>query len=152
MAASFTIDASELDQLAADLGEVASSAGPYVHDAMQTTAIDITNEWRAAASGLQNLPFYGRSIGYDFAGFQGFGATVFRCDIGPDKGRRQGSFGAIVENGSPTSAPHKFGENITEAHTAQYEALLIAALEKAERALTFGGIVRSVIAGRNTIL
>lgn len=150
--AGFTIEASEVNQLAAALGEVASSAGLYVRDAMQTTAIDITNEWRDAASGLASLPAYGRSIGYDFAGFQGFGSTVLRCDIGPDKNRRQGSFGAIVENGSPTSAPHKFGENILDAHSDQYEELLIAALEKAERALTFGGIVRSVAAGRNTIL
>lgn len=149
---SFSIDASEVDQLAAALGEVASSAGPYVHDAMQTTAIDITNEWRDQASGLPSLRYYPRSIGYDFAGFQGFGSTIFRCEIGPDKNRRQGALGAIVENGSPTSAPHKFGENITEAHSGQFEELLVQALEKAERALTFGGVVRSVFAGRNTIL
>jgi hypothetical protein len=150
--AGFTIDAHEVDQLAAALGEVASSAAPYVREAMETVAVDMTNEWRDSASGLASLPYYSRSIGYEFVSFMGFGASVFRCDIGPDKNRRQGSFGAIVENGSPTSAPHKFGENILEAHTSQYEELLVRALEKAERALTFGGIIRSVAAGRNTIL
>lgn len=150
--AGFTIDAHEVDQLAAALGEVAASAGPYVRDAMETVAVDMTQEWRDAATGLPSLRYYSRSIGYDFVGFQGFGSTVLRCEIGPDKNRRQGALGAIVENGSPTSAPHKYGENILDAHSAQYEELVVAALEKAERALAFGGIVRSVAAGRNTIL
>lgn len=152
MADGFTVDFSELTRLAANLGEVASSAGPFVRDAMHTTAIDITNEWRDAAAGLSYVPYYSRSIGYDFVGFQGFGATLLTCEIGPDKGRRQGSFGAIIENGTPTSAPHKFGETILDAHAAQYEELLVKALEKAEQALTFGGILRSVATGRNTIL
>lgn len=148
----FSVDASALNELAANLGEVASSAGLYVRDAMETTAVDITQEWRDAASGLSYVPFYSKSIGYDFKAFQGFGGTVLTCEIGPDKDRRQGSFGAVIENGSPNSAPRKFGENILDAHSKQFEELLDEALQKAERALTFGGIVRSVASGRNTIL
>ncbi len=152
MADGFTVDFHELHELAQALGEVASSAGPYVRDAMQTTAIDIRDDWRAAASGMRGLGAYPRSIGYDFTGFQGFGATVLTCEIGPDKGRKQGAFGAIVEYGAPNFAPRHYGDQALDAHTEQYDELIILALEKAEQALTFGGIVRSVIAGRNTIL
>lgn len=148
----FTIDDSALHDLAAALGEVASSAGPYVHDAVETTAIDIRDDWRAAAAGIKGMSSYPSSIGYDFTSFQGFGATVLSCEIGPDKDRRQGALGNIVEYGSPTFAPRHYGDTALEAHAEQFEELLAAALEKAERALTFGGITRSVLAGRNTIL
>ncbi|MBT2502981.1 hypothetical protein [Curtobacterium sp. ISL-83] len=152
MADGFRIDDSQLHDLTAALGEVASSAGLYVRDAMETTAIDLRDDWQEQASGIRGLEAYPSSIGYDFAGFQGFGSTVLSCEIGPDKGKRQGSFGAIIEYGSPTFAPRHYGDNALEAHSDQFERLLDEALQKAERALTFGGVTRSVLAGRNTIL
>ncbi|MDT0211240.1 hypothetical protein [Curtobacterium sp. BRD11] len=147
-----TIDASALDLLAADLGEVASSAGPYVRDAMERTAIDVRDDWRKQATGIKRMRAYPSSIGYDFIAFQGFGATVLTCEIGPDKNRKQGALGNIVEFGSPTFAPRHQGDQALAAHSDEFEELLDQALQKAERALTFGGIVRSVASGRNTIL
>jgi len=152
MAAGFTIDDSAIHDLAAALGEVASSAGPYVRDAVETTAIDVRDDWRERASGIKGMKHYPNSIGYDFTSFQGFGATVLSCEIGPDKNKRQGPLGNIVEYGSPTFAARHYGDDALEAHADQFEELLVEALEKAERALTFGGITRSVLAGRNTIL
>jgi hypothetical protein len=151
MADGFQLDFREITELARNLGEVASSAGPYVADAMQTTAIDVRDDWKARASGMKGLRAYPASIGYDFVGFQGFGATLLTCEIGPDRNKRQGTFGGIVEGGSPTFAPRHYGDDALEAHSDQFEQLLDEALQKAERALTFGGIVRSVLAGRNTI-
>lgn len=152
MSDKFIVDFNEIEQLARDLGDVASSAGPYVHDAVQTTAIDVRDDWRGRASGMKGLSAYPSSIGYDFTGFQGFGSTTLSCDIGPDRNRKQGTFGGIVENGSPTFAPRHYGDSALEAHSDQFNELLDQALQKAERALTFGGITRSVLAGRNTIL
>lgn len=152
MADGFTIDASALHDLAADLGEVATSAGPYVRDAIERTAIDVRDDWREAATGIKGMPFYAQSIGYDFIAFQGFGGTVLSCEIGPDKNRRQGALGNIVEYGAPNFAPRHYGDQALEAHSDEFEELLDHALQKAERALTFGGIVRSVASGRNTIL
>lgn len=150
--AGFKVDAHEVHELAAALEDAAHSAGPFVRDAMETVAIDVRDDWRAAATGMRGLAAYPRSIGYDFTGFQGFGSTVLTCEIGPDKGRKQGSFGAIVEYGSPTFAPRHYGDQALDAHTEQYDELIMAALDKAEQALTFGGIIRSVAAGRNSIL
>lgn len=147
-----TMDDSAIHDLAAALGEVASSAGLYVRDAVETTAIDVRDDWREAASGIKGMASYPDSIGYDFTSFQGFGSTVLSCEIGPDKNRRQGALGNIVEYGSPTFAPRHYGDAALEAHSDQFEELLVAALVKAERALTFGGIARSVASGRNTIL
>jgi hypothetical protein len=152
MADGLTIDASQLHELAAALGEVASSAGPYVRDAMERTAIDVRDDWRAAAGGHRTIRAYPRSIGYDFVGLQSFGSTIIRCDIGPDKGKRQGALGNLLEYGSPTSPPHHWGDQALEAHSEQLQDLLVKALEKAERALTLGGIIRSVAVGRNTVL
>jgi len=152
MADGISIDSSPLHELAAALGEVASSAGPYIRDAMERTAIDVKADWRDAASGHRSLRRYPYSIGYDFVGLQSFGSTLIRCDIGPDKGKKQGALGNIVEYGSPTSSPHHWGDKALEAHSDQFHDLVTEALEKAERALTLGGIIRSVAAGRNTIL
>lgn len=138
----------EIHDLIRDLEEVPRNAGLFVRDAMERTAIDIRDDWRSAASGMKGLRAYPRSIGYDFVGFQGFGATTLTCEIGPDKSRKQGSFGAIIEYGAPTFAPRHYGDNALDAHEEQYERLLTEALEKAERALTFGGALRGVLSGR----
>jgi hypothetical protein len=147
-----TFDARGLNELAAALGEVAYTAGPYVRDAMERTAIDVKKDWRAAASAHKTIKRYQYAIGYDFVTQQLFGSTIVRCDIGPDKNKRQGALGNLLEYGSPTSPPHHWGDSALAAHSDQFQTLLVQALEKAERAMTFGGIIRSVAAGRNTIL
>ncbi|WIE54226.1 hypothetical protein [Curtobacterium sp. MCBD17_003] len=152
MADGFTVDFHELNELAQALGEVASSAGPYVRAATETSAINVRDDWKSRASGMKGLAAYPGSIGYDFVGFQGFGSTVLSCEIGPDRNKKQGTFGGIVEYGAPHFAPRHYGDQALEAESANFERLLDEALQKAEQALTFGGIVRSVITGRNTIL
>jgi hypothetical protein len=147
-----TFDSSGLHELAAALGEVAYTAGPYVRDAMERTAIDVKKDWRDAASGHKTIKRYQFSIGYDFVGQHVFGSTIIRCDIGPDKNKRQGALGNLLEYGSPTSPPHHWGDKALESHSGQFQDLLVKALEKAERAMTLRGVIRSVAAGRNTIL
>lgn len=138
----FTLDLSEVHALTAALGEVAASAGPLVRDAMQRTAIDVKADWRAAASGHRSIRRYPFSIGYDFIAPQSAGGiSTYRCDIGPDKSKKQGALGNLLEYGSPNSAPHHWGDRALEGRANQYQALVAAAIEHAESALANGGNV-----------
>lgn len=148
MADGFDIDFSELDQLAADLAQVASSAGKYVRDAVDESSLHIKNDWRERATGMRGLGQYPRYISYSFVGFQGFGATVLKSEIGPTK-RGQGNLGAIVEYGSPTFNARGYGEAALAKEQDTYTELLDRALKNAEAALTFQGILRSVVTGVN---
>jgi hypothetical protein len=148
MADSFSLDDSELRSLAADLAEVASSAGAYVRDAVNESSLNIKTDWRERATGMKGLPHYPKTISYTFSGFQGFGATVLRSDIGPTK-RGQGNLGAIIEYGSPSFTARGYGDAALAGEQGNYVELLDQALKNAEAVLTFQGILRSVGRGVN---
>jgi len=148
----FDLDFRGITELAADLGEVANIAGEYVKDAQTESAINIKEAWSESVKGFPRAKQYHRSIGYDYVAFQGFGSTILATEIGPDKNRPQGALGNLIEHGSIKNAPGEQGTAALKAEEANYEKLLSAALERAERVLaadnSFVGSLLTGLRGR----
>lgn len=138
MSDGFTIDTAEVDQLAADLGQIPANAGVLVSKAVEVTARNIRDHWREGASGMRHAPAYPSSITYDMSSFTGFGVTVLQAEIGPDKDRTQGALGNLIEYGSINNPPQGQGQAALEANVDDFEKGLDMALETAERHLRWG--------------
>lgn len=138
MADRFDVDMSEVNQLAADLGEVAANAGVLVSKALEVSARNVRDHWRAGASGMRHAPAYPASITYDMSSFAGFGVTVLQAEIGPDKDRTQGALGNLIEYGSVNNPPQGQGQAALEANIEDFEKGLDMALETSERHLRWG--------------
>lgn len=141
-------DFTELDQLAADLGEISSNAGPYVRKATEVSAHKIRDDWRQNLQGLPHLPALPYAITYDISTFYGLGQSVIQAWIGPDKERNQGALGNFTEFGSVNNPPRGDGHAALQRFEKDFEYGLSKALEDAERASGFGAVLGSLIAGR----
>lgn len=142
------VDTSELDQLAADLGEVSRNAGLFVRKAVEVTAFKVRDDWRNNLKGLPHLPALPYAITYDITVLYGFGSSVIKAEIGPDKERNQGALGNFTEFGSVNNPPRGDGHAALQRFEKDFEFGLSKALEDAERASGFGATVRSTIGGR----
>lgn len=98
------LDGSNLNQLRADLAEVPDNAHANIRKAVQFTAHGIRDDARAAAGGIAHAPHYPRAITYDTTDL-GVGRGV-TAEIGPDKNRRQGALGNILEYGTVNNPPY----------------------------------------------
>lgn len=148
MSDTIVFDFSELDQLAADLGEVPTNAGRYVRQAVEVSARNVRDDWRENLQGLAHAPALPYAVTYDIAVLQGFGQSVCKAEIGPDKERPQGALGNFTEFGSVHNAPRGDGHAALQKFEKDFEYGLNKALEDAEKASGFGAAVRSTIAGR----
>lgn len=134
----FNIDATEVNQLAADLGEVAAGAGGLVRKALEVSARHVKDHWR------DNLPQSGHAkwlrfaVTYDLSSSFGPGGAVLQAEIGPDKDRKQGALGNLIEFGSVNNPPQGQGQAALEANVDDFEKGLDMALETAERHLAWG--------------
>lgn len=72
---------------------------------------------RARVRGLRHAPAYPYAIGYDYA----ITTKVMRWDVGPDKDKRQGALGNLIEYGSINNRPIP---HIHPALNAEEEAFL----------------------------
>lgn len=105
-------DFSEIDALAADLGDAPSTIGPFLNSALQFTARNIKKSaQRRVSSGDKAWRSAVKSIGYDVTTFQGFDKSVLNVEVGYDKEVGSGSLGNLREFGAPDSpngplAPH----------------------------------------------
>ena len=98
------LDGSSLNQLRADLAEVPEAAHVNIRAAVRFTAHGIRDAARQSASGIAHAPHYPRAITYsttDLGAGRGMSA-----EIGPDKDRRQGALGNILEYGTVNNAPY----------------------------------------------
>lgn len=82
-------------------------AGPEIGRVVERGAFNIKKDWRQRWSGLHHLRRIPYSITYDVE-YRIAGQTV-SAEIGPDLNKPQGPLGGILEDGSPTSAPHPGG-------------------------------------------
>jgi hypothetical protein len=89
-----------------ELRAVLAKAGPEVvtegKKVLARGALNIKKGAQARIQGLAHAPAYPRSIGYDvvWMGAQG------RAEIGPDKDKRQGALGNILEYGTSKNPPY----------------------------------------------
>lgn len=134
---SIDFDFTEIDQLAADLGQVGKNVGRFINSAVQFTSTEVKKAAAASVGGgpWKSLP---HSIDYEVTTFQGFGVSVIKSDIGYNKAKGGGKLGNLREFGAPDSrnnlAPHNDLRNALEKNQKDFEKGLNKALEDAERA------------------
>ena len=116
----------ETEALALDLGaapeRVLAGLGPVVAKG----ALNIKNDWRASASGLAHAPAYPASITYD----EDVSADGASAEIGPDKDKKQGALGNLIEFGSSKNPPHLDGQKALDAEEPRFLAALEALAEE----------------------
>ncbi len=95
------VDSSDLKRLAAVFDDADDVAADEVHKVVKRGANNIKAHARRLISGHPHLPHYPRSISYDI--WQT--ARGAAAEIGPDKSKRQGPLGNIIEYGTPKNAP-----------------------------------------------
>lgn len=99
-----TVDFSEVNQLAAQLGSVPANAGRYVRSAVEVSARNVKDSWRDDAKGQLGTPGFPASIDYEVQTAYLFGQSVIQAEIGPNKSRGgQAKLGNLIEYGGASS-------------------------------------------------
>jgi len=128
-----TVDSSEINLLASDLGNVPSVAGRFIRQAVEVSARRVKDDWKEAATGFPTIPAFPYSVSYDVSAFSGFGATVVQAEIGPDKEKSQGALGNLIEFGSEHNEPMGLGAAALQHTEEDFERGLEKATRDAER-------------------
>lgn len=118
-----------LDTLVADLATAGQRLDAAVKPVVSKGALNIKNAWRIGASGLSHAPAYPYSITYDLNAAPGTG--LISAEIGPDKNKKQGALGNLLEFGSANNPPHLDGARALAAEEPRFLAALEAAAEAA---------------------
>ena len=100
------IDTTEIDRLAADLGDVGALAGPFINSAIQYTSKNISEAAQKKVSKRKLFSVAAGAIDYEVAVFRGFGASVLKSEIGYDKDKPAGALGNLLEFGAPNAKAH----------------------------------------------
>jgi hypothetical protein len=98
---SVKLDGHEVVVLADDLDQAAGVALADVRAVVAKGALNIKRDAARRSSGLAHAPAYPRSITYDSHETR----TGAWAEIGPDKDKRQGALGNILEYGTKKNAP-----------------------------------------------
>jgi hypothetical protein len=127
-----SFDFSELDKLAADIGEVPLLAAPFIKSAVQFTATLVKKEAKQTV-GFKRWSAAAASIDYDIHGVTGERLGGISAEIGYNKGRAGGPLGNIREFGSPTVPPSNDLVNALHNNEADFVKGLDIALRDAEK-------------------
>lgn len=117
------------EQLAVDLAMAGMRLDAAVKQVVAKGALNIKNDWRKSASGLAHAPAYPSSITYDLDAEPGSG--VISAEIGPDKDKRQGPLGNLIEFGSANNPPHLDGARALAAEEPRFVSALESVAEVA---------------------
>lgn len=98
---SFDVEASEFREFGVDLGKIAPRFVKDVEAVVTKGALNIKKDAAQRISGHAHAPHYPKSISYDVKRTMG----GIEAEIGPDKNRRQGALGNILEFGTSKNAP-----------------------------------------------
>lgn len=101
----------DLRSLAHDLSEAPVVVQREALAIVERGALNIKKQWadNARASSGRYAPAYPSSISYDLMSVGAAVAGVLSAEIGPDKARRQGALGNLLEFGSVNNPPHDDG-------------------------------------------
>lgn len=142
------IDNSELDKLAADLGQVGAETGKRLRQAIEVTARNIKDTAKENATGMAHAPAFPHSITYDVGaeynqslgqavasvvsgGISAARSSVLRAEIGPDKDRPQGALGNLLEFGSIHNPPQGIMHGALQQNEADFEKGIDKAIDDA---------------------
>jgi hypothetical protein len=95
-------EAPDLRKLVVDLDAAAGIAARDSRAVVAKGLLNIKTDSRRRAPGLAHAPAYPRAITYDVTQT----ATGAWGEVGPDKDRRQGALGNLLEYGSIKNPPH----------------------------------------------
>lgn len=98
---SVRIEHGDVDRIVAALDKAVYNTPEEVEKVVGRGALNIKNGARRRIGRPAHAPAYASSINYDLKRW-GMGAIA---EIGPDKGRRQGALGNLLEYGSVNNAP-----------------------------------------------
>jgi hypothetical protein len=115
------------------LEQAAAGVPAALRGVVSKGAVNVKRDWRAnaRASAGRHAPYYPASIGYDLSRIPG-GATAV---VGPDKERKQGALGNLLEYGSVKNPPHNDGGRALAAEEPRMVAAVEAAVEQLMRDL-----------------
>lgn len=145
MADEAAFDFSELSRLAADLGHVADTAGPFLRTAIERTARNVKD---AANDSIQSDDKSGRwkgvtkAVDYDITAKTGSGGSELEAEIGYNRSRygKRAKLGSLREFGAPGAdgvplAPHNDLVNALHANEADFVKGIAEALNDAQKAV-----------------
>lgn len=107
----------DVDRLAADLGRVPEDAPAEAGRVVSRGALNIKRDAQGRVQGLKHAPAYPRSISYDTE----VTATGAEAEVGPDKHRRQGALGNLIEFGSVNNPPNPHMIPAADAELPRFE-------------------------------
>jgi hypothetical protein len=121
------VDVSELTGLARDLDAAPEKALADTRAVVQRGALNIKKDAQKRVTGLKHAPAYPRSIGYDTHTT----LTGASAEIGPDKEKRQGALGNLIEYGSIHNPPRPHLAPALEAEEPRFVKALEEVAAKA---------------------
>lgn len=115
----------DLRSLAHDLTEAPIRAQRDALAVVEHGAVNVKEGWaeNAQQSSGRHAPAYPDSISYTLSLAAALRGDI-EAEIGPDKSKRQGPLGNILEFGSPHSAPHNDGGRALQVEAPKFEAAL----------------------------
>jgi hypothetical protein len=119
----FSMDFSELDKLAADLGDAPRDAGKRIRQATEITARKIKDAWKDKLKGTEGVPHGAYTITYDLDAKPGQDSSVITAEIGAETGRAQAPIVTVIEFGAPGNnlAPRGYGAGALQENQADFE-------------------------------
>lgn len=120
-------DVTELKQLTAGFERGAAIAPVEARKVVAKGLLNIKTDARRRISGLAHAPAYPSSITYDTR----FAPAGAAGEVGPDKSKRQGALGNLLEFGSRNNPPHPHLGPAADAEEPRFVAAMTAIAEKA---------------------
>lgn len=128
MADSMSFDFSELDKLAADLGEVAPTAGPLINSAVQYTSKETVKSAQKKVGRRKHFKQAAQAIDYEVKVVFG---QLIQSEIGYDKDKTAGPLGNLIEFGAEDSTNSLAPGNELQRALHENEEDFVKGLEKA---------------------
>lgn len=113
-------------ELLAVLHDAGRDVVPEVEKVAARGALQVKRDWADRWRGLAHAPALPRAVSYDVD----VRGTRVDAEIGPDKARRQGALGNLLEFGSVNNAPRPAGAPALAAEAPRFEAALATVGER----------------------
>lgn len=125
-----TINFSEIQTLAADLGDAPRDAGKRIRQATEISARNVKDAWAQKLTGENGLPHAPRSITYDLIAQPGDAQSTISAEIGPETGRLQAPIVVVMEFGAPgnNTPPRGYGAGALAETAEDFEKGLTLAV------------------------
>lgn len=123
----FAGDASEIYKLASDLAAVGPKSVPAVRQGMEKAGRDFAFAWAsdAARTHDSHAKYYSGSIDFELIP----SVSSVAVDVGPNRGRKQGFLGRILEFGGERSPAYMTGAKALERQEGPAERAIANALD-----------------------